>query len=100
MVVCPELSRPPRFERQLEQTALSGDLRKNTRERLPHFRDDHGSIAPYAYQVRLVLSDRHAFRGLTNLYEEAGLILRPSSNVPMTVVVRSFFHPNRPGTFR
>ncbi len=80
--VCLELSQPPRFERQMR----SGDQSKSTRARLPHLGGDHASIAPYAYQVRLILSDLRAHRDLTRLCEEAGIC--PPPNVPIDVVAR------------
>ncbi|KAI1796889.1 RdRP-domain-containing protein [Ganoderma leucocontextum] len=99
--VCFELWQPPRFERQPRHRAYSGDRRKDARdfrERLLHLGGDHESIAPYAYQIRLILSNRRAHHDFRRLCEEAGI--RPPSNILMSAVACGFFLPDRLNTFR
>ena len=99
--VCFEFWQPPRFERQRRLRAYSGDRRRDGRdfrERLPHLGGEHEFITPFAYQVRLVLSDSRARRDLKRLCEEAGI--RTPSKVQINVDERGFFSPSRLATTR
>ncbi|PIL35600.1 RNA-dependent RNA polymerase [Ganoderma sinense ZZ0214-1] len=99
--VCFEFWQPPRLERQARLRAYTGDRRQDARdfrERLPHLGGEHEVIAPFAYQLRLVLTDSRARRDVKRLCLEAGI--PTPSKVQINVDRKGFFCPDKLKTAR
>ena len=93
--ICLDLWHPPRLERQKRYRKFTGDKEKDKcfRDRLPHLGGLHEHVAPYAYQLRLVLNDPAARKDLKFLCKEADI--HPPSKAAINVDNGYFFHPDR-----
>ncbi|TFK84610.1 RdRP-domain-containing protein [Polyporus arcularius HHB13444] len=92
--ICLELWATPRFERQLRYRHFTGEHKKDRqfRERLPHLGGLHEHTVPYAFQLRLVLTQYEGRKDFRRLCEEAGIARPTKADIPVEYDV-GFFTP-------
>ncbi|KAI6030048.1 RNA dependent RNA polymerase-domain-containing protein [Pisolithus marmoratus] len=75
--ICFDLLTPPVFQKEEMHHPQDGNYSKKFRQRVSELNAGHGVVAPYAYQLRIVLYDDHDGSNILNTFYE----LCPMANI-------------------